>query len=337
MKKKRKKTVCFMLVSVLLWLTGCSTEKSSTHMMIYEDGKVISCTEAAGSEPMGRYVEKKVALPKEFAPTALYRLSDGRLLVLDEQKNGKIAFSEDDGETWQMKPNKLWRELRRRKLDILSMAVSSDGVTYIAYRNPKAAEQKKSRVGGMAYLDTEGMIYFPKLIFDKRGEYAVKAVCTEDDRLYVLTDANKVYEVDVRGESVKKCITLEPEETSALYVYGNFAVAADEQSFFFYEPEKGRVNAPDNKLNDFYRRTGDVVLGGDGRGKVYLACVEGIFNHSYGGNLMEQIADGKGNHMEDLSAKPRNLAVTADGVVYILYEDGEIYRYFYDETVPAME
>ena len=336
-KKKTKKQAGMMLaLSLVLLMQGCERKQQNTHTIIYENGEKQTLKDATQEVVKGRYMEKEVTLPADFKADRMQLLPDKRLVLLDIEQNGKLAFSDDNGANWKVEQNYLWKELKVGGREVLTMAVSPEGDIFISYMDWNTRQNKNKSGAGLVCTDKEGKRSHPQITFEERDEYVEKALYTQTGVLFVQTNEDRIYEVDLKEESARCRIELSRSEKSGFYAYDDSIVATNEKSVFFYQAQNGRIGVPDKVLNEFYREEGGLVLCGGADRKLYAACRDGIYSHTYGGNLLEQIADGTLNNLGNPSKVPVDIAVTEEGKILILYEDGELDSYVYDADVEAM-
>ncbi len=87
------------------------------------------------------------------------------------------------------------------------------------------------------------------------------------------------------------------------------------------------------------KTSGFLIADGENPETIYIATKEGIFRHVLYGNVMEQLCDGALSNLSDVTKYFVDMYVDADGampVFYLLYNDGRVMRFAYDETVPAV-
>lgn len=334
MERKRKKCllrgVCLVLASLMP--AGCGTGQSN-HKIIYESGETVEAEKKVRETPKGRYIEQELALPEGFFPTSVCSLPDGSILLTDVGQSGQTAVSEDGGNTWNVEQNHFCQELNVRGMKTVAMTVTSEGEMLISYEDRSA---RKNDRFGFAYMDAAETISYPEICFDTKEEYAKELISVNTGEIFALTNLGGIYEVSPDTETAKCCMTIGNMERGGLYRNGDSVVALDDGKVYFYQKETGRVAVPDMVLNGFCREEEEVVLYGNGDGRIYVACEDGIYSHGFGGNLMEQMADGELTKLGDASKIPRELIVQADGTIFILYEDGELASYIYDEEMPSI-
>lgn len=82
-----------------------------------------------------------------------------------------------------------------------------------------------------------------------------------------------------------------------------------------------------------------LIAQGENPETIYIATQEGIFRHVLYGNVMEQLCDGALSSLSDVTKYFVDMYVDTSGempVFYLLYNDGRVTRFAYDETVPAV-
>lgn len=135
-RNKMKRHFNRLLASVMIGvsvvsLTACSASEGKTEIVGEVNQKV----------PMGRYMEENLELPSEIDRIIDYtKESNGTLTLYGYNKERKlIAYTQEQGKTWQEKNIEALKQLENEKNMIWKVIVGQDDKTYVLYANQEMA------------------------------------------------------------------------------------------------------------------------------------------------------------------------------------------------------
>lgn len=330
--RKTGKGIAFLLTAVL-FLTGCSQGQGGA------DASGNSGIQNSTGSAMGRYVDQQVELPdsgtdKEAWPVDLVQGEEGIRYV---DGNGLDYISMNRGLDFQ--PD-LWMEPEEERPPMLHMAADPEG----------------NRLLVLIESDEEGVWNAPRL--KKADGKVIKVADIGEKRTFwrcfyggnsqfYLADSSEVFQIDaVTGEA--RSILQGLNNLGFLTVCGQYLFVGTD-TFQIYDLEKKEYAQQDQVLNDFLKEwlenynysSGSLpfLLYPGEENEVYVVTRKGIYQHAIYGSTMEQIVDGSLCNIGDLSKEFLGMEVVKEEeneVFLILYNDGTLMRYYYDETVPTV-
>lgn len=329
--RKTGKGTALILAAVLL-LSGCGQKQEEPA----GDGSGIR---GGSGSAMGRYVDTYAELPdrqteKEAMPVDLVQGEEGIRYV---DGSGLDYISADQGLSFQAD---MWLEPEEE----------GPLMTYMA------ADPAGNRLFVLIESDEEGVFNTPRLKkADGRtikisgiGERKIFWRCFYGgDSKFYLADSSEVFQIDAdTGEA--SIVLRDQSNLGYLSVCGQYLFIGTD-TLQIYDLEKKEFAAQDQVLCDFLKEwlgnynysTGSlpflVYQGEDD--KIYIVTRKGIYQHGMYGSTMEQIVDGSLCNIGDLSKEFLGMEVVEEEgneVFLILYDDGTLIRYSYDETVPTV-
>lgn len=297
-----------------------------------------------GKKAMGRYVEEEIDLSDRMSiPGGLCRRDDGSLVILDSYKG--YLISKDDGRTWESEMPVWLEEMLAQQYYIGEMAMSPDGTVGIIY-DSDISDDDYTPV--MDLILTDGT-HVPVELELPEEENKIRSLCmTEDNRIFINTYGMAVYEVFQDGHIEKVLNAL--ERPYWFWVKDNLLVIDNDfgggELPLLYDMEAEEY-IEDTVLTDFVSGTygeryyngsdyGTMVLLPGEEQTLYVFGNQGIHRHVVGGNLMEQIVDGRLSMLSNPSYTICD-AVRLEGDVFlVLFSNGRLIRYTYDPNVPAV-
>lgn len=338
-----KRIAAWLLIGVMLILTGCSGQTENDTAQTSDRG------EAASSDKkkiMGRYVEEEITLPPEVTasgdyPRAVLQVLDGGELAVLEEMAG-LYVSEDGGELWEKKETPWLSGLEEAYIS--HMAIAPDGAVAVIYSDP--AEESEDVIYSPKYLyaDAEGTEH--EIPYTDTGDYLNQLWFGRDSRLYGYSIEGNVYEINSENGTVQKLF-----ETEGLANYVCFTetcmIVIASRGVTVYNMEEGRAQEDEVLQSFIMEKTGGAIgsntdsylvaaAAGEEPDVLYLALEKGIYRHVIGGTAMEQVADGSINSLGDPQMSLQGFAVLANNEFAVLYDMARLYRYVYDASVPAV-
>lgn len=320
-----------------------------------------------GEKVMGRYVETVNNSMEDLlnAGSRIVRQEDGSLVIFSTY-SGKWV-SEDGGDTWEPETVEWFDSLKEEKAYIMDIAVAEDGtvgVIYTADTEPAEGEDgeenegtKEERTGdgsgedGYTELRPQYMVVSPdgtvtefEIPYEPSG-YLRSLVFSNDGRLFGAALDGKMYEIDwEQGES--RVITELDEGVDHFRVWDGKMVCVTWSGVYLYDLDAGE-SVSDKAMDEFVdAQVKEELKYSDGYYKpllvipskddvLYLVCEKGIFRHVWGGNLVEQLADGSLNSLSNPSCAISDGMLLEDGTFLIIMGGGLLASYTYDPDMPA--
>lgn len=317
------------------------------------------------SKAMGRYVETENDFLKETIRSGgkLTRMSDDSLVIFTRSE-GKWV-SKDNGETWEPENLAWYEELKAENAYIMSVAVSRDGYVGIIYEDgimyeedaggaetESEAAESESETEEYSGLHPKYRIVTPEGAFvdveipHEEKKYLENFHFSEDGRLFGAALGGMVYEINREDGSYKELFELS-DWVYEMEVKGNLLACMNTEGITFYDLEKEEI-IEDEVLDDF---VGELFERGLGSGDIYTTPIvllledenilymvmeDGIFRHVVGGSAVEQLADGALLSLSNPSFSMCDGVLEEGNVFMILYGDGVLRTYRYDEKVPTV-
>lgn len=343
MKQKRTKRIPRLgavILSVLLvlsvTLTGCSTDGQNTED---KTGTETDLQEgSAGKEgARGRYVETLLESPDGYEGGGTMGILENGSFVIVDCKNGTVSTSEDRGKSWKTDRNKELQAIAN-KADITSAAVAPDGGIFISYIIWEESSDQKLFPEKYVYIGTNGKKDEFELGLEKYKSNVVQAVFHGNKTVFAVCNSDAVYSIDLKKRRASKVIDVEASQDFGLFRCGDTVGIRGGDQVYRYEDGTKDMVPCDQVLNDYVKgeQSERVIFGGGKDGKILAASSGGIVSHVPDGNVMEQLADGALCSLGDPSRSPEQMFVLDDGVIVILYEDGELDSYAYDAQALAV-
>lgn len=350
-KRKIKNRLLSLLLasSLALALTGCAGgggESGPENGAINNGGQgQNSAGGEGGKTAMGRYVEEEIDLSDILSvPVGFCRREDGSLVIMDGYRG--VFVSKDDGLTWESEMPGWLEEMLMKQYYIGEMDMAPDGTVGVIY-DSNNNDDDYTPIMELILADGTHVPVEPEL---SEEESRIRTLfMTEDNRIFINTYGMTVYEVFKDGSSEK---VLDATESSCWFrVKENLLVLDNDYGRggelpLVYDMETGEY-IEDTVLTDFVADSyGNRYYNGSDYGSMFLLPGEeqtlyvignqGIHRHVVGGNLMEQIVDGR---LSMLSNPSYNIcdAMRLEGDVFlVLFSNNRLIRYTYDPDVPAV-
>lgn len=303
--------------------------------------------DAGEQEPpaaQGRFVEQELPLPQEV--NWLYDgkvLADGTIRAVGyANENVGLWDSADGGQTWRQRAN-LGELLGKEKTYGMCAAVAPDGSMFCNLMERKAE-------GGTAYYNVK---LTPELEASEVELAADGDICAslcyadKGELLVQFAGDNTLYLCDDSTGEVIRAYNENGGYVSFAAMAASYVLAPGEGKLQLFDRESGEV-AADPVLSDFLEgdsnnfeistSPGYPTLFASGKdGEIYVCTRRGLYRHSAGGSVMEQLADGNLNSLSKRSVVLSALQVTEDAILVFAREDtaAKLYRYAYDKNVSA--
>lgn len=323
---------------------------------------------------MGRYLEEEMKLPQGMSKLInMNTLTDGRvrMLAADDENKSVIWDSKDAGSTWS-KVSSLPEEMEKNQSQIIASSVSSSGEValtvmgrtadtgeastdyWITDKNGTAAELKlelpqASNLNAGTEESTAGayMSY----------ENAVsKFSFTDDGSLVGLDFENNIHVIDPKtGEITKSFNSVDKKGYVITFeAVGNTLIVVTDTEVQLYNLDTGDQMEKDAALDEQLLKGKDEteimqMSGGMGeafkftKGKddksVFFSTNGGLYSHTIGGNLVEQVINGALTSMGNPKFSFISLAALEDGSFLVAGAEGtdtyKLFKYTYSKDTPS--
>ena len=179
----------------------------------------------------------------------------------------------------------------------------------------------------------------------ERNKYLHRLSFSEDGRLFGAAMDGKIYEIDWKqGEQ-----RVAAEADGLVYhmeVWGGRIVCCGGKGIAIFDLDTGEPVADraieeflntEMKENMVYATAGvlPLLVIPAGEDILYLVCEKGIYRHVFGGNLVEQLADGTLNSLGNPSYGLGDGILMGEDEFLLLFTNGQLGDYSYDPDVPA--
>lgn len=364
MKTILKKVLGLSLAAVIAvsTLAGCTGGKNDNS----GDG-----AKGTNASAMGRYLEEEMKLPEGMSKILqLTKLSDGRVRMLasDGENKTLIWDSEDGGSTWT-KVSDLPEELTSNRAQVMTSAISSNGESAIAVMTG-------SDTGGPTVLywvmDKDGnakkiSIELPQdnnQSTQGEGETTTEVYTnavskfsyTDDGKLIGIDFENNIHQIDPQTGKIVKSFSgvAKGSYIMSFQAIGNTLVVVTDKEVQLFDLSTGNQMEKDAALNDqllkgkdetalmqLLRGTGEpfVFTKGDGDKSIFFGSNDGMYSHTIGGNLVEQVINGDLNSMGNPEYSFISIAALEDGSFLMAGAEGydvyKLYKYTYSKDTPA--
>lgn len=323
---------------------------------------------------MGRYLEEEMKFPQGMSKLInMNTLTDGRvrMLAADDENKSVIWDSKDAGSTWS-KVSSLPEEMEKNQSQIIASAVSSSGEValtvmgrtadtgeastdyWITDKNGTTAELKlelpqASNLNAGTEESTAGsyMSY----------ENAVsKFSFTDDGSLVGLDFENNIHVIDPKtGEITKSFNSVDKKGYVITFeAVGNTLIVVTDTEVQLYNLDTGDQMEKDTALDEQLLKGKDEteimqMSGGMGeafkftKGKddksVFFSTNGGLYSHTIGGNLVEQVINGALTSMGNPKFSFISLAALEDGSFLVAGAEGtdtyKLFKYTYSKDTPS--
>lgn len=339
-KIKSRFLAMVLAASLAVVLAGCGGEDGPGS----EAGKQEASGDEDGKKAMGRYVEEEIDLSDlTVAPDGICMRDDGSIVLLDSYKG--FLVSKDDGRTWENEVPAWLEEMMQQQYYIGEMAMSPDGTVAVVY-DSTTGDDDYTPVMKLILPDGTCVPVEPEITED---DMQIRSLyMSEDNRIFFNTFGMSVYEVFTDGSSEK---VLDAEERpywfwvkdNLLYIDNDYGKG---KLPLIYDMEAEEY-IEDTVLTDFVSGSygeryyngsdyGTMVLLPEEEQTLYVFGNQGIHRHVVGGNLMEQIVDGKLSMLSNPSYTICDVMRLEGDVFLVMFSNGRLIRYTYDPNVPAV-
>jgi len=345
MKKRRiinRFLSCLLALSLTAALTGCAGGGAG------EPGRAEGNPDSSGGESektaMGRYVEEEIDLSESLAGVSGFcRREDGSLVITDTYLGYWV--SEDEGRTWVNEMPEWQAEMHAQRYYIAEMKMAPDGTVGVIY-DSESGDDDYTPV--MELILTDGTHVPVEAELSEEDLQIRTMYMTEDNRIFFITYGVSVFEAFKDGSSKK--VLDASDRPYWLWVKDNLLVMDNDfggQDLPLLYDMEAEEYIEDTVLTDFvadgYRERyyngqdyGTMALLPGEEQTIYIIGEQGIHRHVIGGNLMEQIVDGRLSMLSNPSYQISGALRLEGDVFLVLFANKRLVRYTYDPNVPAV-
>lgn len=338
------RVLALILAAALAALTGCGENGGPGQEGEPNDRGQDGSGGESSNTAMGRYVEEEIDLSDSLAVSnGFCRRDDGSIVILDSYRG--YFISKDDGRTWEQEMPDWLNEMLSQYFYIGEMDMSPDGTVGILY---DAVPEDDDYIPIMELILPDGTRVPVRPEISEEEQQIRSLYMTDDNRIFINTYGMSVYEVFKDGSSEKVLDALERPywfwvKDNLLFIdndYGSDGLP------LVYDMEAGEY-IEDDILTDFVAGSygdryyngfdyGSMVLLPGEEHTLYVIGNQGIHRHVVGGNLMEQIVDGKLSMLSNPSYTISDAMCLEGDVFLVMFSNGRLIRYTYDPDVPAV-
>lgn len=338
------RVLALILAAALAALTGCGENGGPGQEREPNDRGQDGSGGESSNTAMGRYVEEEIDLSDSLAVSnGFCRRDDGSIVILDSYRG--YFISKDDGRTWEQEMPDWLNEMLSQYFYIGEMDMSPDGTVGILY---DAVPEDDDYIPIMELILPDGTRVPVRPEISEEEQQIRSLYMTDDNRIFINTYGMSVYEVFKDGSSEKVLDALERPywfwvKDNLLFIdndYGSDGLP------LVYDMEAGEY-IEDDILTDFVAGSygdryyngfdyGSMVLLPGEEQTLYVIGNQGIHRHVVGGNLMEQVVDGKLSMLSNPSYTISDAMCLEGDVFLVMFSNGRLIRYTYDPDVPAV-
>lgn len=304
---------------------------------------------ASGSGGMGRFLEQETSFPENMMIFGMEKLEDGTVRVLGQsEESGQYVFydSADDGDSW----------VSAGEVSGLSDffpeagAVSSDGsgVLVMTHYKDETAEMVILDPGQEA---RRVMLTIPEVSASRPENLKVIVACAFDaeGRFFIESLNSHIFQVDLSTGECREFSDMEESYSRNIGIAGNWLFALSGGGVAIFNSEDGS-QVEDAFLNDLFAKNpalgekntdfgAGFALAGGTADEIFYVTHEGLFVHSIGGSVAEQLIDGALNTMGNTSALFYHLVMLDEENFLVsvhLNRKTTVLKYTYDSSASAV-
>lgn len=351
MKKRKGIKLLTLLLAAALLLGGCSAAPEGTGdaTQTGKESKGESTAQENGnSGSMGRYLEQEIAIGSMYSAMGLLQTDDG-LLVVSGGGNAKDYLLKE-GDEAELIDRSAYPEEYRKLLE------------EEAYFYDMAAAPNGAKIFTLFQYDEQaGTGTYPKYLLLSDGTMQewneVTDENTSSDFWYggdgyfyaaIKEEETKVFRISSEtGET--EFLTETEDRIDRIFGNGVYLFLDTRSALSIFDLESKSFLEEDEVLNQALsqylgasngsKATQYLITAGDNSQSIYVVTPQGLFSHVLYGSVMEQVIDGTLCSMGDVTKYFTDMALDTAGqmaVFYLLYDDGRLLRFEFDETVPTV-
>lgn len=359
-----KQWICLLLCAVLL--TGCAaggTMDAAENKQTQEDGKT-----AAGG---GRYLESELILPEQTEKLyAAAKLKNGELEILTWNKKEhtyEIYTSSDEGENWQ----RCWsaQDVPEEKAALFqgyqsTASIRDDGTAVMVRLNYQEQQYQsttltvispeKADAPGEGWTAEQIELHLPEPKNSGDSGYAgniVDSAFQETGSFFVENLEGRLFGVDLATGQCSPVLDLSESAGRYFDTAGDLLIGVSPDRIALYDSAAGEELPEDTFFSDMLTKNPSlasknseygkplVFAGLTGEKTIFYVCHEGLFCHTPGGSVSEQLVQGTMTTMGDTSVSFLDFIVMDEKTFLLSCMDGtgvcRLLRYSYDAHAPS--
>lgn len=352
------KLVSLLLSGALLLagLGGCGKNAGAEGGKTGENGttEILSEEEATGGR--GRFLESELPLPenvkKLYASTLLENGSIALFLWNDKENIYQIQESEDNGESWRARDIDLEKAEEIFVNYVLTAAIKPDGTAAILF------EQSRNELC-LGIILPDGTVEKRELalpdVESQNQDYAFNIIGSEFDasgNLVIENLNSHFYKVDLTTGNCELLSDLEEKYARYFGVAGNQILAVASEGISIFGSTDGKVLEEDSVLNEMIAADTSlsetvsefgrplVFTGGNSEDIIFYANHQGLFCHTRGSSISEQLINGSLNSMGDTAVSFLDLMMVDEEHFLLTVAEAsggvKMLQYSYDKDAPSM-
>ena len=333
-KRLKIYSLAVMLLCCIFGFTGCKEQSN-----IINSSEEINVTTG-----MGRYVEHEIEVPSQVEEGKLFVNQYGNICLFSKDTCEWIVYSEDYQTYDVINLKNTWNI---GEADCLQIACSPSGEYVMEVLDEaRFGSNDGIRNAGLLYLKENGDVQEIPILAESEYVKFKYIDFSSDGKLYGCDYAGHVYEISI--ETGKAEIIFSGSfEIMGFNVISDYIVATDRKHIYFYEMETETLLDTATVLDEFLQKQnlspeeagneGVLYLFAQGEeGTIYIATINGLYRYIIGGETIEQLIKGNITQLDSPAFHMNSLICDDEGDFLVLFEEGKMLHYTFDETVPSV-
>lgn len=331
-----RQSMCLFLTAVLLLTAGCGTGSEAGSKKQTQELTI------GNEKAMGRYAEQTFDL-SDTLPVALgiYEKESGLLEAYD-YINGRFQ-SKDGGESWENIGPGMPEELTTDYY-VKTMNASPEGELALTAISSSEEEATAYRYLLISPDGSQTDLDFPIGEDQTIDSFWFAA----DGILYAVSSEGEIFQVEKESGAGQLYEQVTGKITFIEATEDYLIALSEDKATIFQKDTKEEIQ--DTALNQFMAQkpgvsqdirygmggTDPIYLLPDQENTLYFICAAGVFRHTIGGELMEQLVNGALSSLSDPSAGIAGAVLEETGSFLVLYSGGSLVRFTYDPELAAV-
>ena len=349
----KKKCMAVILAAALL-LAGCgntdstpkedNSAKTTAEVQTANEEEVSSESGSEDVKAMGRYVETEQDISELSSNAVRFsQMEDGTLYICDG--TGSIYVSTDEGQNWSPYIIESFEQFMEEKDNcwFSDMEMAADG-SLLGITN--ASDNPEEWIPELIHFPKDGSMEVFSIPLTEEDMYVNKVWATKDNKIFVSTFGNSLYEINMDG-TVEQKITLEIMSPDIIQFQDNLMVmdGYGKDELLIYDLSTNSY-VEDDVLNNFMKENypgrssnGNQYqvyefFGNDGA--LYIAGKKGLHRHVIGGSTMEEVIDGTLSVLSNPNKWVVGMVALSDNQFLLLHAGGTLVHFTYDPSISAV-
>ena len=348
---RAKKRIALFLAVLLCLMSACGQEQKKENTESKQEKSKIeenSVVETISNTGMGRYVEKSVEVPEITWPAPLTVMQDGTVRFADKD-SFRVVSSDETHDTWTAEETALY-DHKGDISYISAIGMSNEGdyvIEYIPAEEQPAEENDYEYNPRYTYLKSDGTMTPIDLTLED-AMFLSDIMITSDNRVIGYDYSGVVYEVFPETGEKKELFHVENGTMDNFNMTDKYLIAMGGNTLYFYDLAQNKLMDTPQTLTQFVKEMNINTNGGNldtksymfysipGTETLYILNAKGLYSYVMNGNTVEQMIDGSLCSIGNPSCYMNSFVAEPDGTFLVLFSDGKLKRYVYDETVPSV-